>query len=37
MTVNGETCNPVEVRDEDWPLLMETQRRGYIQVRIKEQ
>ena len=21
VTVNGETCKPVEVRDEDWELL----------------
>ena len=32
-TINGETCKPVEVKDEDWPLLLETQRRGYIQIR----
>lgn len=36
VTVNGETCQPVEIRDEDWPLLKETERRGYIQIRFKE-
>lgn len=36
VTVNGETCKPVEIRDEDVELLMETQRRGYIQIRIKD-
>jgi hypothetical protein len=32
-TINGETCQPVEVSDEDWPTLLETQRRGYIKIR----
>lgn len=36
VTVNGETCRPVEISDEDVELLMETQRRGYIQIRIKD-
>lgn len=36
VTVNGETCRPVEIRDEDVELLEETQRRGYIQIRIKD-
>lgn len=36
VTVNGETCEPVEIRDEDWELLKETERRGYIQIRRKE-
>ena len=36
VTVNGETCQPVEIRDEDVELLKETQRRGYIQIRIKD-
>ena len=35
VTVNGETCKPVEIREEDVELLKETQRRGYIQIRIK--
>ena len=36
VTVNGETCEPVTVRPEDWELLKETERRGYIQIRQKE-
>ena len=36
VTVNGETCNPVEVKPEDWKLLRETERRGYIQIRMKD-
>ena len=36
VTVHGETCKPVEIRDEDVELLKETQRRGYIQIRIKD-
>ena len=36
VTVNGETCQPVAVRDEDWELLRETERRGYIQIRMKQ-
>ena len=36
VNVNGETCKPVEVRPEDWELLQETERRGYIQIRRKE-
>ena len=36
VTVNGETCHPVAVRDEDWELLRETERMGYIQIRRKE-
>lgn len=36
VTVNGETCEPVEVSDEDWELLKETERRGYIQIRNKK-
>lgn len=34
--VNGETCKPVEVKDEDWELLKETERRGYIEIRYKK-
>lgn len=37
VTVNGETCQPCEIADEDWELLRETERRGYIQIRQKEQ
>lgn len=36
VTVNGETCQPVAVKDEDWELLRETERRGYIQIRMKQ-
>ena len=36
VTVNGETCKPVEIRPEDEELLRETERRGYIQIRRKE-
>ena len=32
-TINGETCEPVEIADEDWSVLLETQRRGYIKIR----
>lgn len=33
VTVNGETCEPCEIADEDWELLKETERRGYIRIR----
>ena len=36
VTVNGETCSEVEIADEDWELLRETARRGYIQIRFKQ-
>lgn len=36
VSVNGESCHPVDVRDEDWALLRETERRGFIQIRIKD-
>ena len=36
VTVNGETCKPVEIRPEDEELLKETERRGYIQIRRKD-
>ena len=32
-TINGETCEVVNIKDEDWNVLLETQRRGYIQIR----
>ena len=32
-TINYETCSPVVISDEDWELLKETERRGYIQIR----
>ena len=33
VNVNGMTCQPVEIREEDVELLRETERRGYIQIR----
>ena len=33
VTVNGETCEPCNIKDEDWELLKETERRGYIKIR----
>lgn len=35
VNINGETCLPVTVRDEDWPMLLETEKRGFIQIRRK--
>lgn len=35
VSVNGETLQPVDISDEDWELLKETERRGYIQIRNK--
>lgn len=32
ITVNGVTCNPCEIKDEDIELLEETERRGYIRI-----
>ena len=32
VNVNGVTCQPVEIADEDWELLRETERRGYIRI-----
>lgn len=32
VTVNGQTCQPCEIADEDMELLRETERRGYIQI-----
>ncbi len=32
-TINGETCEVVNIKDEDWEVLLETQRRGYIKIR----
>lgn len=34
-TINGETCKPVDIKDEDWELLKETERRGYIKIRFE--
>ena len=36
VNVNGETCEAVEIRDEDWDMLRETERRGYIKIRYKD-
>lgn len=36
VNINGETCEAAEIRDEDWELLKETERRGYIQIRTKK-
>lgn len=35
MTVNGET--EADIRNDDIPLLEETARRGFIQIRYKKQ
>ena len=35
VTVNGETAEEIDIKDEDWELLRETERRGYIQIRNK--
>ena len=35
VTVNGETCLPCEIKDEDVELLRETERLGFIQIRKK--
>ena len=37
VTVNGETCQPCEVSAEDMELLKETEKRGYIQIRPKQE
>ncbi|WP_071146824.1 hypothetical protein [Bacteroides ihuae] len=34
-TLNGET--PAEIREEDIPLLRETEKRGFIQIRNKNE
>jgi hypothetical protein len=36
VTVNGESCQPCNVAEEDMDLLRETERLGYIQIREKE-
>ena len=33
VTVNGVTCQPCEIKDEDWELLQETEKRGFIKIR----
>ena len=32
VTVNGRTCQPFEVKDEDMEMLKETERRGFIRI-----
>jgi hypothetical protein len=34
VSVNGET--PADISNKDMDLLVETERRGYIEIRIKE-
>lgn len=34
LSVNGET--PADIREEDLPLLRETEKRGFIQIRNKQ-
>ena len=36
VTVNGETCQPCEIDPADMELLKETEKRGFIQIRIKQ-
>lgn len=33
ITVNGVTCEPCIIKDEDWEVLLETEKRGYIKIR----
>ena len=35
VTVNGETAEAVDISDDDWELLKETEKRGYIFIRNK--
>ena len=35
VTVNGETCQPCEIKPEDMELLKETEKRGFISIRNK--
>ena len=32
VTVNKRTCDVAEIADDDWELLKETERRGYIRI-----
>lgn len=32
ITINGVTINPYEIQDEDWELLQETEKRGFIRI-----
>lgn len=36
VSVNGESCQPCDIRDEDMEMLRETERRGFISIRYKE-
>ena len=36
VTVNGETCQPCDIKEQDMELLRETEKRGFIQIRRKE-
>lgn len=36
VNVNGETCQPCDISEQDMELLKETEKRGYIQIRRKE-
>ena len=36
VSVNGESCQPCDIKDEDMELLRETERRGFISIRYKE-
>jgi len=35
VTVNGETCQPCDIKPEDMELLKETEKRGFISIRNK--
>lgn len=37
ITVNGETCQPCDISEEDMELLEETERRGFIRITRKEE
>ena len=36
VTVNGETCQPCDISEQDMEVLRETEKRGFIQIRRKE-
>ena len=36
VTVNGETCQPCYISEQDMEVLRETEKRGFIQIRRKE-
>lgn len=37
ITVNGETCQPCNIKEQDMELLKETEKRGFIQIRKKDE